>query len=278
MTLLSVNVNKVAVLRNSRGGALPDVLQAARTAVAAGCGGITVHPRPDCRHIRPDDVRALARARAAGDLGAAEFNIEGNPFAGPRAGYPGFIELVLEARPTQVTLVPDGDAQLTSDHGWNLARDGERLRPLLAQLRAAGCRTSLFVDVDVGGAAGDAVDAIVDVAAVGMARARAIGADRVELYTGPYAHAFGSADAATATARCARAAQQAAAAGLGVNAGHDLDQRNLGPLLRAAPSIAEVSIGHALFGEALYDGLASTVRKYLALIAAARIVPGAASG
>ena len=259
MTLLSVNVNKVAVLRNSRGGALPDVVEAARVAVAAGCGGITVHPRPDCRHIRPADVRALQRARAAGELGAAEFNIEGNPFAGPREGYPGFIELVLEVRPTQVTLVPDGDAQLTSDHGWNLARDGERLRPLLDRLRAAGCRTSLFVDVDVSAPECTAA----------MARAREIGADRVELYTGPYAHAFAGPDAQAATALCAQAAAQAAAAGLGVNAGHDLDQRNLGPLLRAAPAIAEVSIGHALFAESLYDGLAATVRNYLAVIAAA---------
>lgn len=253
MTLLSVNLNKVAVLRNSRGGALPDVLQAAQVAVAAGCGGLTVHPRPDRRHIRPDDVDALARA-VRGPLAGVEYNIEGNPFAGPRPGYPGFIELVLAARPTQVTLVPDGDAQLTSDHGWNLARDGARLQPLVARLREAGCRVSLFMDVD----------------AVDFAPAAAIGAHRVELYTGPYAEGFASGDRASALAACTQAAARAAAAGLGVNAGHDLDQRNLGPLLAAAPQIAEVSIGHALFGEALYDGLAATVQRYLAIIAATR--------
>lgn len=250
MTLLSVNLNKVAVLRNSRGGTLPDVLQAAQVAVAAGCGGLTVHPRPDCRHIRPDDVERLTQA-LRGPLAGVEYNIEGNPFAGPRAGYPGFIALVLAARPTQVTLVPDGDAQLTSDHGWNLARDGERLLPLVARLRDAGCRVSLFMDCG----------------SSEIAAAAQVGAERIELYTGPYARAFAAGDPGVELTRCTDAAAQAAAAGLAVNAGHDLDQRNLGPLLQAVPQVAEVSIGHALFGEALYDGLAATVRNYLGVIA-----------
>ena len=258
MAVLSVNVNKVAVLRNSRGGALPDVLAAARVAAECGVGGITVHPRPDRRHIRPGDVERLATAiqGRSGDVADAalrrcEFNIEGNPFAGPREGYPGFVELVLAARPDQVTLVPDGDAQVTSDHGWDLVRDGSRLEPIIARLRAAGCRVSLFMDVDH----------------PDLAAAASVGADRIELYTGPYARAFAAGEAGAALAACARATERAAAAGLGVNAGHDLDQANLGPLLAAAPRIAEVSIGHALFGEALYDGLAETVRRYLAILA-----------
>jgi pyridoxine 5-phosphate synthase len=261
MAVLSVNVNKVAVLRNSRGGALPDVLAAARVAAASGAGGITVHPRPDRRHIRPEDVERLATAiqgrsgnPADAPLRACEFNIEGNPFAGPRPGYPGFMELVLATRPTQATLVPDGDAQVTSDHGFDLARDAARLAPLVARLRAAGCRVSLFMDVDT----------------ADFAPAAAVGAHRVELYTGPYADAFAAGDREPALAACARAAERAAAAGLAVNAGHDLDQQNLGPLLAAVPRISEVSIGHALFGEALYDGLAPTVQRYLAIIAGSR--------
>ena len=251
MTMLSVNVNKVAVLRNSRGGSEPSVLAAAEAALAAGAGGITVHPRPDARHIRADDVLALA------DLvrGRAEFNIEGNPFAPPRAGYPGLLALVEATRPQQVTLVPDGDGQLTSDHGFDPARDSAALREHVAALKALGARVSLFVDAD----------------AVGLERLAAIGADRIELYTGPYAEAFAADGVATAElARYAAAARAAQAAGLGVNAGHDLSQANLGAFLRAVPAVAEVSIGHALFSEALYAGLDATVRGYLGVIAAAR--------
>jgi pyridoxine 5-phosphate synthase len=247
MTLLSVNVNKVAVLRNSRGGAEPSVLAAATAALAAGAGGITVHPRPDLRHIRPDDVRALS------DLcrGRTEFNIEGNPFAPPRGSYPGLLALVSATRPEQVTLVPDGDGQLTSDHGFALRRDGERLRPVIAGFRALGARVSLFMDAG----------------AQDLALAADIGADRIELYTGPYAEAHARGDAREELRRCADTAARARSLGLGVNAGHDLSQANLGVFLRAVPEVQEVSIGHALIGEALYAGLAATVQAYLRIIA-----------
>ncbi|GAP65708.1 pyridoxine 5'-phosphate synthase [Mizugakiibacter sediminis] len=247
MTVLSVNLNKVAVLRNSRGEDQPDVCAAARVCIDAGCGGITVHPRPDQRHIRPDDVRALA----ALTRGRVELNVEGNPWAGPRGSYPGFLALVREVRPQQVTLVPDADAQLTSDHGFDLAADAARLAPVVAELRALGCRVSLFVD-----AGASALD-----------EAARIGAQRIEIYTGPYARAFARGDCARELALCADTARRAQQAGLAVNAGHDLNQRNLGALKQAIPGLAEVSIGHALIGEALYDGLARTVRNYLAILA-----------
>ncbi|MEZ0471297.1 pyridoxine 5'-phosphate synthase [Luteimonas salinilitoris] len=249
MTRLSVNLNKVALLRNARGGGEPDVLEAARTCLDAGAHGITVHPRPDARHARSDDVLALAAlCRQRG----VEFNLEGNPFAAPRPGYPGFLALCAEARPRQATLVPDDDGQLTSDHGFDFARDGDRLRPPVAELRALGCRVSLFAD------AGAAVE-----------QAAAIGADRIELYTGPFAeaHARGG---GTAARGCAETAGRARDAGLGVNAGHDLSQANLGAFLAAVPGVLEVSIGHALIGEALYAGLAPTVEGYLRLLDAAR--------
>jgi pyridoxine 5-phosphate synthase len=248
MTALSVNVNKIAVLRNSRGDALPSVVQAAQACVAAGCHGITVHPRPDQRHIRPDDVEALR-----GWL-PVELNIEGNPFAGPTArGYPGFLALVERARPAQCTLVPDADGQITSDHGFDLEQAAGRLRPVIARLKSWGCRVSLFMDAG----------------APGIERAADLGADRIELYTGPYARAFAAGDAGAALAACVRTAERAQAVGLGVNAGHDLDQANLGPFLRAVPKVLEVSIGHALIGEALYDGLVPTVRRYLEVIRSA---------
>ena len=249
MTLLSVNVNKVAVLRNSRGGEEPSVLRAAEAVLRAGAGGITVHPRPDQRHIRPDDALALAELVR----GRAEFNIEGNPFAPPRPGYPGFLALVAATRPQQATLVPDGDGQLTSDHGFDLRREGERLRPLVAELKALGTRVSLFMDAGT----------------TDLALARDLGADRIELYTGPYAEAQARGEADAALALCARTAQEAQALGLGVNAGHDLSQDNLQAFLRGVPGVLEVSIGHALIGEALHAGLAPTVRAYLDLIAAA---------
>ncbi|NLA69193.1 MAG: pyridoxine 5'-phosphate synthase [Gammaproteobacteria bacterium] len=246
MTRLSVNLNKIALLRNSRGGNDPDMLRAARTCLDAGAHGLTLHPRPDARHARADDVMALAGlARERG----VELNLEGNPFAAPRPGYPGFLALCREARPAQATLVPDDDGQLTSDHGFDFTRDGSRLAPLVAALKALGCRVSLFAG------AGSAVE-----------DAAATGADRIEIYTGPFAAAHAAGDAGAALAACADTARRARAAGLGVNAGHDLSQHNLRDFLQGIPGIQEVSIGHALVGEALYDGLATTVARYVALL------------
>ncbi len=246
MTQLSVNVNKIAVLRNSRGGAEPDVVRAAQACLDAGAHGITVHPRPDRRHITAEDVLALSTlTRVRG----VEFNIEGNPFAPPREGYPGLLPLCAQTRPAQATLVPDGDGQITSDHGFDFERDGERLRPLIAELKAMGCRVSLFVD------AGNPL----------LEQAAEVGADRIELYTGPYAEAHAAGDADAMLALFATAARRAQAVGLGVNAGHDLSQDNLRDFLANVPDVLEVSIGHALIGEALYDGLDATVRGYLAL-------------
>lgn len=247
MTLLSVNVNKIAVLRNSRGGSEPDVQAAARACMQAGARGITVHPRPDQRHIRPADVRSLAQLCR----GRSEFNIEGNVFAPARGTYPGLLALVAETGPTQCTLVPDSDGQVTSDHGFDLRSDAARLRPLIAALKSHGCRVSLFVDAG----------------APEVERAAEIGADRVEIYTGPYAEAFGRGDFAPALDACVQTAARARAAGLGVNAGHDLNQANLPVLKAAVPYLAEVSIGHALISEALYAGIASTVRAYVSILA-----------
>lgn len=248
MTALSVNVNKIAVLRNSRGGREPSVSAAALTAIEAGCAGITVHPRPDLRHIRPDDVLELARLTRT----RVEFNIEGNPFAPAHGQYPGLLALVAAARPEQVTLVPDGDAQLTSDHGFDLRRDAAALRPIIADLKACGARVSLFMDAG----------------AEALELAAEIGADRIELYTGPFADAFAAGDASLALADCAATAAAARALGLGVNAGHDLSQSNLAAFLGGVPGVEEVSIGHALISEALYDGLRETVRRYLGILAA----------
>ena len=246
MTLLSVNVNKIAVLRNSRGADEPDVCAAAMACIEAGAGGITVHPRPDRRHIHPEDVDALSTLCAD----RVEFNIEGNGSAPAREGYPGLLALVSRARPAQCTLVPDDDGQITSDHGFDLRADGARLKPLIAQLKSAGCRVSLFVDAE----------------STQIERAAEIGADRVEIYTGPYARAFALGEHARALDACVACADRAHGAGLGVNAGHDLNQANLGAFVAAIPRLAEVSIGHALIGEALYAGLAPTVRAYLRLL------------
>lgn len=249
-TVLSVNLNKIAVLRNSRGGALPDIVHAGRVCLANGAHGLTVHPRPDARHVRTDDVLALAAlTREAG----VEFNLEGNPFAPPRDGYPGFLALCEQVRPAQATLVPDGDAQLTSDHGFDFAQDAAALRPMVAQLRALGCRVSLFADT------GSAVD-----------EAARIGAQRIELYTGPYAESFAAGTAASILPAYAQTARTARDAGLGINAGHDLSQANLGAFLDAVPNVQEVSIGHALIGESLDDGMAETVRRYVRIVSQAR--------
>lgn len=237
MTSLSVNLNKIALVRNSRGGGLPSVTRAAQICLDAGADGITVHPRPDQRHIRPQDVRDLKA------MLKVEFNIEGNPLDRP------FLDLIRMVRPTQCTMVPDSSQQLTSDHGWNLAVDSERIRPIIAELKSLGIRVSLFMNAD----------------AAAMAAAKAVGADRVELYTGPYAEEFAAGQAEAALSRYAAAAQAALAAGLGLNAGHDLNQANLGPFLGGVPGVMEVSIGHALIVDALESGLAETVRRYAAI-------------
>lgn len=253
MTRLSVNLNKIAVLRNSRGGELPSVSTAAEVVLAAGVHGLTVHPRPDQRHIVAADVHALAallheRKGRKVDGGHAEFNIEGNPFASAAAsGYPGLIELVRATRPDQVTLVPDSDTQITSDHGFDLSRPLPTLRALVAQCRDAGARVSLFVDAD----------------SLDIARAADCGAQRIEIYTGPFAAAVAAGDHSKALDDCLRVAEQARMAGLGINAGHDLDLHNLPILLNAIPDIAEVSIGHALINDALYAGLTLTASAYL---------------
>ncbi len=236
-TALSVNVNKVALLRNTRHLGIPSVLHASTLALQAGADGITVHPRPDERHIRAHDVQELAALMKGWPQ--AEFNIEGNPFHN-------LMSFVREWRPHQVTFVPDSEGQFTSDHGWDLAADGDRLRPLIDEAHALGVRVSLFMDP----------------LPAAMPLARAVGADRVELYTEPYAAAHGQAGQADELARFAAAARAAQAAGLGVNAGHDLNRDNLGDFVRAVPGLLEVSIGHALIADALEFGLAETVRAY----------------
>ena len=244
MTALSVNLNKIALVRNTRRLGIPSVTKFAAIALAAGADGITVHPRPDGRHVRGEDVRELAVLLA--QWPAAEFNIEGNPFHQ-------LMDYVREVRPAQCTLVPDETGAFTSDHGWNLARDADRLRPVIDEARALGVRVSLFMDPEP----------------QAMAPARALGADRVELYTEPYAQAFGTARQAEWLARYRAAAEAAQAAGLGVNAGHDLNRDNLAPFLAAVPGVLEVSIGHALTADALEFGMEHAVRLYLAAIRSA---------
>jgi len=241
---LSVNVNKIALLRNQRPLTIPSVVGLARIALEAGAHGITVHPRPDERHIRAADVRDLAALLK--DWPDAELNIEGNP-------YQNLMPLVRELRPQQCTFVPDDAAQATSDHGWDLGADGGRLAPLVAEARSLGVRVSLFMDADPGA----------------MERAQAVGADRVELYTEPYAQAFGGAAQAAALARFAAAARAAQALGLGVNAGHDLNRDNLGAFLAEVAGVLEVSIGHAFIADALELGMAEAVRAYRRVIESA---------
>jgi len=244
LTALSVNVNKIALLRNQRPLTIPSVVGLARIALEAGAHGITVHPRPDERHIRATDVRELAALLK--DWPDAELNIEGNP-------YQNLMPLVRELRPHQCTFVPDDAAQATSDHGWDLAADGARLEPLVAEARSLGVRVRLFMDADPGA----------------MERARAIGADRVELYTEPYAQAFGTATQASTLAAFSGAAQAAQRLGLGVNAGHDLNRDNLGAFLVAVEGVLEVSIGHAFVADALELGMAEAVRAYRRVIESA---------
>ncbi|MFP4144562.1 MAG: pyridoxine 5'-phosphate synthase [Phycisphaeraceae bacterium] len=248
-TKLSVNVNKVALLRNSRSGEVPSPLQAATIALQAGAAGVTVHPRPDERHIRPYDVDHLAELLLEDRWADREFNIEGNPFEGR------YMELVERVRPDQCTLVPDTPGQSTSDHGWDIARDGDRLAPVVARLQALGCRVSLFMDPDP----------------ATIARAAQTGADRVELYTESYAvaQAAGGSEADRVFEQFEASARHASEAGLGVNGGHDLNLENLGRFV-TIPGILEVSIGHALVADALWMGLADTVKAYREVIARAR--------
>ncbi|MBP7779294.1 MAG: pyridoxine 5'-phosphate synthase [Acidobacteria bacterium] len=245
MIRLSVNVNKVATLRNSRGGHEPSVLDAVRVVVEEGAPGVTVHPRADERHITPTDVREIA-AFLRPLRGRVEYNIEGDP-------RPGLLALVHEVVPDQCTLVPVRPGEITSQAGWALDTPRQELAAVVRDLRAAGIRVSLFVD--------PAPDAV--------ALAADLGADRVELYTEPFARAFERGEAAgTASFRqYVTAAQAAHQRGLGVNAGHDLDLRNL-PLFRTLPHLEEVSIGHALMSQALFVGLPASVRAYLAAVGA----------
>ena len=253
MAMLSVNLNKIAVVRNSRDGARPSVVEAAKTVIRAGCKGITVHPRPDQRHIRPQDVYDLAALLETYD--DVEFNIEGNPFAGPTdGGYPGFDALIEATHPTQATLVPDSDDQLTSDHGWDLSTANSALSEKIALYQSYGARVSLFMDPDE----------------EQIAAAKDHGADRIELYTGPFADTVWSlgpeaAESQASLTRYQTAARYAKQLALGVNAGHDLDLINL-PIFCQILEIDEMSIGHALISDALDMGLFETTRKYLALI------------
>lgn len=248
MTQLSVNVNKVATLRNTRHLGIPDPARAARLCLEAGCHGITVHPRPDERHIRPADVERIAEVLR--DFPGAEYNLEGNPFEGD------FLNHVRRFRPTQATLVPDARDVFTSNEGWNLrTADLPRLAELVREIRELGTRVSLFLDAG----------------SPDLDKVAALGADRIELYTEPYAAAFerGPAVAAEVVSPFAQTARAAQELGIGVNAGHDLNRDNLPFFLALVPGVLEVSIGHALIADALELGLPATVRAYLAAIAAA---------
>lgn len=251
MIALSVNVNKIALLRNSREGNFPDVAIHAQSCIDAGADGITVHPRPDQRHIRPRDVTelaALTRLRQG-----IEFNIEGNPFASPQGDYPGLLALVEATRPQQCTLVPDSNDQLTSDHGFDLRRSAETLAPILERLKQLGVRSSLFMDPDV----------------EQITLAAQLGADRIELYTGPYAAAWKEPKRrAELFQTYCTAAEHAASLGLGLNAGHDLNLDNLG-LFVTVPGLREVSIGHALIVDAIDQGLKNAVRAYKDVLSSA---------
>jgi pyridoxine 5-phosphate synthase len=236
-TALSVNVNKVALVRNTRHLGIPSVTRAAQCCLEAGAQGITIHPRPDERHIRAADVADLAALLQ--DWPQAEFNIEGNPTQN-------LMDFIRATRPHQATFVPDSEDQFTSDHGWTFPQDAERLAPMIAECRQLGVRVSLFMDPEP----------------EQMAAAKAAGADRVELYTEPYAAAWGTSQQAEQLQRYAAAAQAALDVGLGVNAGHDLNRDNLPAFVQAVPGLAEVSIGHALIADALELGYAATVHAY----------------
>ena len=240
MTKLSVNLNKIALLRNQRNIGIPDVIESARTVIRAGAHGVTVHPRPDERHIRYDDARQLKK------MLTVEFNIEGNPFTGK------LMELLHELKPDQATLVPDEPGANTSDHGWNMQQNKERLEPIIRELKDMGIRVSLFMDPET----------------EGIRMAKEIRADRIELYTEPYASAFRTNDNLEQTLeRFTAAAGFANETGLGLNAGHDLNLKNLGKFCSTVPGILEVSIGHALIADAVEMGIENTVKEYLKVLA-----------
>jgi pyridoxine 5-phosphate synthase len=248
MIKLSVNVNKVATLRNSRGGSVPSVTEAVTTCLAAGAPGVTVHPRADERHIRPADVADIAALIAEWRRRTGthpEFNIEGDP-------RPDLLDMTIQARPDQCTLVPVTPGEVTSHAGWATQASSDALAAAIRRLQASGIRVSLFVDPDE----------------APVRWARSLGADRIELYTEPFARAFkrGGDEARQSFERYAAVARVAPALGLGINAGHDLDLENLA-LFRQVPHLAEVSIGHALIGHALWVGLDRAVRDYLAAVA-----------
>lgn len=242
MTMLSVNLNKFALVRNSRGTNTPDVLSMGRRCIESGAHGLTIHPRPDQRHATYGDARSLGAFLRG--IPHAEFNIEGNPL-------PQFLDVVHEVKPDQCTLVPDAENQLTSDHGWDLSGDTGRLREIIGELNARGIRVSLFMDYDN---------------ISGIDTAAAIGADRIELYTEPYAKTFSSGEQGSVTEKFAFAAEHARKNNLGVNAGHDLSLKNLGYFLSLVPNVLEVSIGHALVIEAWDHGLEETIRKYIKIL------------
>ncbi|WP_341529756.1 pyridoxine 5'-phosphate synthase [Nostoc sp. UHCC 0302] len=236
MTNLSVNLNKVALLRNTRNFGRPSVIEAAATCIKAGAQGITVHPRPDQRHIKPADVDALSQ------ILSVEFNIEGYPSLE-------FLDIIRKIKPTQCTLVPDAPDAFTSDHGWDLAVDGAWLKPIIQELKDLGIRVSLFMDADLSQ----------------IQRAKEIGSDRIELYTEPYATAFRNGNVESVFQQYHTAAEKAQEIGLGVNAGHDLNLHNLEKFC-SIPGILEVSIGHALIADALDIGLFTAVKEYLQIL------------
>lgn len=243
MIALSVNVNKIALLRNSRPGNFPCVLTFAQSCIHLGAHGITIHPRPDERHIRPTDARQLAHLIAP--LKDIELNIEGNPFCMPTGKYPGFLALIEDTKPDQCTLVPDSSDQLTSDHGFNLREYETQLVPIINRIKSLGVRTSIFIDPDL----------------EQVRRAARIGADRIELYTGPFAQAWGSELSEKIFLQYLAAAKLAAELGMEVNAGHDLNLQNL-KQFASIPELTEVSIGHALTVEAITRGLKDALQAF----------------
>ena len=247
MVALSINLNKIALIRNSRKGNYPNVISHAQLCIDEGVEGITVHPRPDQRHIRPIDVRQLNQL--VSPLSTVEFNIEGNPFAPSLGDYPGFIALVKESQPEQCTLVPDNNDQLTSDHGFDLNITGEQLIPIIQDLKAQSIRVALFMDPDP----------------AQIRLAAQVGADRVELYTGPYAAAWGTDNLDRLFQRHLAAAELATSLGMGVNAGHDLNLDNLAKFA-SIPSLLEVSIGHAFTVDSLAMGMTNALRAYKTLL------------